>query len=151
MKVSLEVDGLADVIKSLEKVESKVSIKTIKAAQRYAMKPAIDRAKQLVPHSDDSDGDEYNLRDNIGLRAESKKNRAGNATVMRFGAHRQTLPAGHPSGYKIAGGFNKSAKSGNYASLVNDEKPFLEPAIQSTKTSIVSRFAEKLKQAVSKL
>ena len=152
MILQTEVTGLGDAVKALEKVDQKVSIRTIRAAQRFAMKPAIERAKQLVPYAgDDADGDSYHLRDSIGLRSESKKNRGGNATVMRFGAHRQTLSADDTSGYKIAGGLTKAARAPNYASLVNDEKPFLVPAVEQTLDQVVARFGDKLLKAVSKL
>lgn len=152
MRVEAEITGLGDAVKALEKVEQNVSIRTLRAAQRFAMKPAIERAKQLVPYgSDDADGDGYHLRDSIGVRSESKKNRGGNATVMRFGAHRQTLSGDDSSGYKIAGGLTKAAQAPNYASLINDEKPFLVPAVEQTLDQVVARFGDKLLKAVSKL
>lgn len=151
MELETDITGLGDAVKALEKVERKVSIKTLRSAQRFAMKPAIDTAKSMVPYDGSGDGDEYHLRDTIGVRSESKKNRGGNATVMRFGAHRQTLPAGDPSGYKIAGGLSKTSRAPNHAVLVNDETPFLVPAVERNLPRIVHRFGDKLIQAVSKL
>ena len=151
MNLSVDVVGLDDAVKALGNVEQKVSLRVIRGALRFAAKPTIERAQQLVPYDDDPDADEFHLRDTIGLRAESKKNRAGNATSMRFGAHRQTLPAGDPSGYKIAGGLGKSAKAPNHAQLVNDDVPFLMPAVESTSAQLVARFGEKIRQSVSKL
>lgn len=151
MELELEVLGLDDAVISLRKLDDQATnIRTLRGALRFAAKPAIERAKQLVPY--DSTGDDsYHLRDTIGLRAESKKNRGGNATIMRFGAHRQTLPAGDPSGYRIAGGLGKSVRAPNYAQLVNDDKPFLEPAVEQTLPQMLARFAEKLNKQIAKL
>lgn len=151
MKLSADVVGLDDVVRSLGRVEQRTSLRVIRSALRFAAKPAIAKAKLLVPVDSGAGADDYHLRDTIGLRAESKKNRAGNATSMRFGAHRQTLPAGDSSGYKIAGGLSKSAKAPNYAQLVNKDKPFLMPAIESTAPMIVQRFGSKITESVSKL
>ena len=151
MKLTTDVQGLDDVVRALGRVEQRTSLRVIRSALRFAVKPAEDKAKQLIPVDSGPDSDDYHLRDSIGLRAESKKNRAGNATSMRFGAHRQTLPAGDPSGYKIAGGLGKSAKAPNYAQLVNKDKPFLMPAIESTAPMIVQRFGSKITESVAKL
>lgn len=151
MELVTDIDGLGDAVKALEKVEQRVSIRTIRAAQRFAMKPAIDTAKSMVPYDNASGSDEYHLRDTIGVRSELKKNRGGNATVMRFGAHRQTLSAEDPSGYKIAGGLSKSSRAPNHAVLVNDQTPFIVPAVERNLPKIVHRFGDKLIQAVTKL
>lgn len=150
MDVSVDVVGLDEAVKKLKRVEQRASLRVIRAALRFGMKPTIEKSKQLVKFDSSADGDEFHLRDTIGLRAESKKNRAGNATSMRFGAHRQALPDSS-SGYKIAGGLGKSAKAPNHAQLVNKEKPFLLPALEQTKTEVVRRFGKKLMDSVKKL
>lgn len=149
MDLSVDVQGLDDVVRALHRVEQKTSIRVTRAALRFAAKPAIERAKQLVPYDGTEEADTYSLRDSIGVRLETKKNRAGNATSMRFGAHRETLA--DDSGYKIAGGLNKGAKAPNYASLVNDETPFLMPAIEQTLPEILRRFGAKITESVNRL
>lgn len=149
MQFDLDVMGLDDSIRALEGVEQKTSIRVTRSALRFAAKPAVERAKQLVAYDNSANDDGYHLRDTIGLKAESKKNRAGNATTMRFGAHRQTTDSS--SQYRIAGGLGKSIRAPNHAQLVNKETPFLEPAINSTLPQILRRFGEKIKQSVSKL
>ena len=151
MKLDVDVVGLDDAVKALRKVDQKVSIKATRAALRFAVKPAIAKAKQLVPYDAGADADQYHLRDTIGVRLETKRNRGGNATAMRFGAHRQTLPAGDTSGYRIAGGLGKGVKAPNYAQLVNDETPFLEPAIEQTMPEITRRFGNRIRELVAKL
>ena len=149
MDFSANVVGLDDVVKALEKVDQRVSLRVIRASQRFAIKPAIERAKSIVRFDGNADGDGYSLRDNIGVRAEKKRARAGNATVMRFGAHRQTTGADDTTGYKIEGGLGKGAGAPNYAQLVNKETPFLLPALDVNE--YLKRFGDKIIAAVSKL
>ena len=151
MKVETEVTGLGDALLKLEQVDQRVSLNLVRAAMRFAMKPAIDKAKQLVPYNAGPNPDNYHLRDHIGVRAEKKKARLGNATVMRFGAATVSLPAGHPRGLRIAGGLSKSKEAPNYALIVNKDTPFIEPALEQTEAQVVKRFGDKLIQAVSKL
>ena len=151
MRLDVEVLGLDEMLDTLDELNDQATnIRVLRGALRFAAKPAIERAKQLVPYQS-VDDDNYHLRDSIGVRAESKKNRKGNATVMRFGAHRQSIPAGDPSGYRIAGGLSKSARAPNYAGIVNKETPFLEPAIEQTLPQMLDRFAEKLNKQIHKL
>ena len=151
MDVSLEVKGLENALQKLGEVEQRVSIKTIRSAQRFAMKPTIALAKQLVPFSSNSDEDGYSLRDNIGLRAESKKNRAGNATSMRFGAMRVTTDGSDPNSYAIKGGLGKSSRSPIYDQIVHKETPFLIQSLERTQSEVVARFGKKIVEQVKKL
>ena len=151
MDVSLEVNGLEKALKKLRDVEQSVSIKTMRSAQRFAMRPAIDRAKQLVPNSGNSDEDGFSLRDAIGLRAETKKNRAGNATSMRFGAMRETTNGTDPSGYAIKGGLGKSSRSPIYDQIIHKDTPFLMDALEQTQAEVVARFGQKIIERVNKL
>lgn len=148
MQVNAEIQGVEEALKKLRNVDQRVSLRVIRGALRYGAKPAIERAKQLVPVDSSAGADDYSLKDSIGLRAERKKNRAGNATSMRFGAHRVTSDGG---AYAIKGGLNKGAKAPNYASLVEDETPFLKPAIEQTADQVIRRFGDKIVQSVSKL
>ena len=148
MQVEAEILGVEEALKKLRLVEQRVSLRVIRGALRYGAKPAIEKAQQLVPVDSSSTSDDYSLKDSIGVRAERKRDRAGNATSMRFGAHRVTSDGG---AYAIKGGLNKGAKAPNYASLVEDETPFLKPAIEQTANQVVKRFGEKIVQSVSKL
>lgn len=151
MDVSLKVEGLAEALTKLSALDQRVSIKTIRSAQRFAMKPAIAQAKQLVPFSGNSDEDGFSLRDSIGVRAESKKNRAGNATSMRFGVQRVTTNGSDPNGYAIQGGLGKSSRSPIYDQIIHKETPFLIQALEQTQAEVVTRFGKKLVENIAKI
>ena len=151
MNVTVDVQGLEDAVKQLRRVEQRVSIKTIRAAQRFAMKPAIDKAKSIVPYNGKADDDGFHLRNTIGVRSEKKRARAGNASIMRFGVQRVTSDGADPNGYAIRGGLGKGPKSPIYDHLIHKENPFLITALEQTQTQVVARFGSKIVSAVKKL
>lgn len=151
MDVGADIVGLEQARLKLLEAEQRTSLRVIRGALRFGLKPTITMAKQLVAVDTSEDADDYSLRDSIGVRAERKKNRAGNATTMRFGAHRETADPGDTSGYAIKGGLSKNTKAPNYAGLVEKDKPFLLPSIERTSSLVVRRFGDRFVQSVNKL
>lgn len=151
MQVDAKITGLSEAYAKLEEAEQKTSLRVIRGSLRFGIKPAIARAKQLVPVDNRSTADDYSLRDSLGVRAERKKYRGGNATVMRFGAHRETTGAEDTSGYAIKGGLSKGPTAPNYSQLIEEKTPFLLPAIEQTQDEVVRRFGQKFFESVNKL
>ncbi len=144
MDFELDVIGLDDVVRGLRRVEQRTAVKEIRAAVRQGAKPMIASAKARVPYDGNEDADGYSLRDSIKLRSEKKRNRSGTQVQFRLGPQRETAGPGDPPGYAISGGLGPGIGAPNYAQLIEEETPFLEPAFDSNFEDYLRRFAVKL-------
>ena len=140
----IDVSGVRPLMRVLEQLPAKLQARVVKPALRRAARPIIRAARSnLVANRSVETG---GLRKSIGVKL--KQYKARGVTVAIIGARRGvTKTGGEPANYAhLVELGHRNARNGQEIPA----KPFLRPALESTKSASVNEFRARLGRQIEK-
>lgn len=134
MRVSVEVEGLAELEKSLLALGENIALNIVRDAGTKAMQPVVDEMIRHAGFNPENDGE--HMRDTIRVRSRSRVRDGRWPTLMTF-------RAGPSAPHTI------KARAQEYGTYKQVAIPFMRPALDNNIPKILSTLAREIRAGIN--